>query len=464
MPELTRLLTWLSDPKAKPRRLGLLGCTALLLLCGALAGCQVLDLPEATVTAEAPLPSPAPGEGQPATPLPPSSEETAVPTLPAPSAITLTLWTTQAFAPTEAVTSGQVLQNQLDSFLSARPDLEVEVVLKKPYGRGGVLDFLLNTGKVVPDLLPDLVVIDTYEAGSAVNAGWLQPLDDLLAEELSADLYPFAQQACRLDGKLYCIQLYANVEHLVYNTGLVAVPPRSWVTTLSGTGPYLFPAGGNGGLVNDAFWIQYLALPLPEPEDGIVPLFDAERLTRVFQFYADGVESEVVPDDVLEYHTPDDCWPIYLSGRAAMTHVTVQRYLADRRLLRSSAFSPVPTGTGRAMTISRGWGIAVVARQSSRQEAAAALIEWLVSPANSAQWTFSANYAPARQAALALWGDDSAYRAFMEQQLAVARPRPSIPDYTRVATILQQAVESVMQGVSSPEAAADSVLRSLQSR
>jgi ABC-type glycerol-3-phosphate transport system substrate-binding protein len=456
---------WLSDSREMLPRLGLGLCAVLLLVCVALAGCQFLDLPQATPTVELPAPSPSPGgDEQGGTPQTPAPGETDIATPSAPSVVTLTLWTTEAYSPTRVLTTGQVLGSQLDAFFDEEPELGLEIVLKKPYGRGGILDFLLNTSKVVPELLPDLVVMDTFEVGSAVNAGLLQPLDDILPGELVGDLFPFAQQACSVDGKLYCIQLYADFEHLVYNTALVLVPPRSWVTTLNGPGPYCFPAGGSGGLVNDAFWIQYLALPPPEPQDGVVPLLDAERLTRVFQFYVDGLERDIILADVAEYDTSDACWPVYLNGQAAMTHATVRRYLTDRGLLRNSDVSSIPTGTGRAMTISRGWGIALVARQASRQQAAAALIDWLASPANSARWTYAAKYSPTRRAALPLWGDDTAYRSFVEQQLEAARPRPSIPDYTRVATVLQQGVQKVVQGLSSPEAAANEVLRSLQGR
>ena len=132
-------------------------------------------------------------------------------------------------------------------------------MLKKPYGKGGILDFLLTTSSVVPELLPDLVLIDVDELDAAVQAGLVQPLDDLLPGELQADLYAFARQANTLDGRLYGLQIRADLDHLVYNTGRMTIPPRSWPGVLSNPGPYIFPAGGQSGLVNDAFLAQYLA-------------------------------------------------------------------------------------------------------------------------------------------------------------------------------------------------------------
>ena len=83
------------------------------------------------------------------------------PTLPTvPPLITLTLWTAEPFSPAQADASGQILGQQIEAFTAAHTDVVVEYVLKKPYGKGGILDYLLTTAAVVPDLLPDLAFLD----------------------------------------------------------------------------------------------------------------------------------------------------------------------------------------------------------------------------------------------------------------------------------------------------------------
>ncbi len=142
----------------------------------------------------------------------------------------------------------------------------------------------------MPELLPDLVLIDVDELGVAVQAELVRPLDDLLPADLVADLYPFARKAGTVDGRLYALQFQADLDHLVYNTGRMTVPPSSWPGVLSNPGPYIFPAGGQAGLVNDDFLIQYLAVrPWPSEPTPRNPSWTRTALVAVLQYYQDGV-------------------------------------------------------------------------------------------------------------------------------------------------------------------------------
>ena len=141
---------------AQPRRAGL--ALALALLSAAVAlllgGCDVdlssLTAVPATPTRAAPTAEPTANP----TPLPSSSPQ-------APTLISLTVWTTEAFSPTTAITSGLILAQEVAAFEADHPDLQqVNFVLKKPYGKGGMLDYLLTTSAAVPDLLPDLAFLD----------------------------------------------------------------------------------------------------------------------------------------------------------------------------------------------------------------------------------------------------------------------------------------------------------------
>jgi multiple sugar transport system substrate-binding protein len=406
------------------------------------------------------------------TPLPgvptdtPPQEPTALPTPATPSAptvLTITLWTTETFSPTQAITSGQVLAAEAASFEELHPDVRLQFVLKKPYGKGGILDFLVTTGAVAPDLLPDLVLIDVDELGAAVQAGLVQPLDDLVPADLVADLYPFARTAAIFDGRLYALQFWADLDHLVYNTGKITIPPRSWPGVLSNPGPYIFPAGGQAGLVNDAFWVQYLAVqgsPAGGSPEG--PFLEEPPLVAVLQFYQDGVSQGIMPATIVDYHTTDDCWRDYVAGKAAMTQVSAHRYLLDRDQLQSSAVAGIPAINGPASAIGRGWALALVASDPAHQVAAVDLMVQLLAPEVTAAWTRASRYLPTRQSALASWDEADSYTRFIEQQLQVARPRPVVPNYAQVSAALQTAVEAVLDGAASPEEAAAEAIESAQ--
>jgi multiple sugar transport system substrate-binding protein len=357
------------------------------------------------------------------------------------------------------LTRGQILAQQVALFEEANPDIRLHFVPKKPHGKGGILDYLLTTQAVVPDLLPDLVLIDVDELRTAVQAELLQPLDELIPADLVADLYPFARSSGTVGGRLYALQFQADLDHLVYNTGRMAVPPRSWPGVLSNPGPYIFPAGGQAGLVNDAFLLQYLAVqPQPAQDDPAGLLLDEDSLTAVLQYYQDGVSRGIFPPEILDYHTTDDSWRDYVAGEAALTHVSAHRYLRERGMLEIAAPASIPAINGPATAINRGWALALVATEPARQSAAMAFMLKLMAPETNAAWNQAANYLPTRQSAMAHWDVGDSYTPFINQQLQAARQRPVIANYAQVAAALQEAVEDVVTGAATPEEAAAQVM------
>jgi ABC-type glycerol-3-phosphate transport system substrate-binding protein len=407
------------------------------------------------------LSQPTPVSGTPTDTPGPLSEPTGAPTEAAaatpaaPSTITLTLWTTEAFSPTQAITSGQILAQEVENFEASHRDTRVEFILKKPYGKGGILDFLLTTEAVVPALLPDLVLVDVDELDSAFEAGIVQPLDDLLSPDLVTDLYLFARKASTFDGQLFGLQFQADLDHLAYNPGKLTVPPRSWPGVLSSPEPYIFPAGGQAGLVNDDFLIQYLAVhPWAAEGSAEEPFLEADSLTAVLQYYQDGVSRGVFPTDILDYHATSDCWRDYLTGEATLTHVSSHDYLSDRGRVAGTAVAPIPAINGAGAPISRGWTLALITSDPTRQSLAVELMTQLMSPQTNANWNKAAGYLPTRQAALALWDEGDSYTRFASQQLQTAQPRPRLGNYTQMAAALQLAVEAVITGAATPEEAA----------
>jgi len=448
-----------------------------LALLGVLAACDWLPVqpttqPQASATAAISTATPAPGRPPaPETSVAPVAEPTGMPVVS--NAMTLTMWTTVSFSPTMAITSGQILAQQADLYEADHPRVRLKFVLKEPYGKGGLLDFLSTTGVVVPGLLPDLMILDVEELGTAVQTGLVQPLDGLIPEDLLADLYPFAREAATFNGQLYGLQFQADLDHLIYNTGKMTSPPRTWSNVLSGPGPYLFPAGGKAGLVNDAFLVQYLAVQDQSQAGGPdSPFLNADNLTRVLQFYRDAWSGGRVPAKITSYHTADDVWNDFAAGQAALAQVSAHRYLLAMRQSRSSggdleqvpgsAVAPVPAANGPATPITRGWVLVLVTGDPGRQLAAVDWMVQLMGPAANAAWNEAADYLPTRAAAMAEWRPGDGYSQFIRQQLLAARSRPLLPDYTRVAAALQEAVVAVLNGTATPQEAASQAIAAVQ--
>jgi multiple sugar transport system substrate-binding protein len=367
----------------------------------------------------------------------------------------LTLWTTEAFSPADS-DSGQVLAQQWQAFEAAHPNVTIEYVLKKPYGKGGILDFLGTARTAAPTVLPDLAILDTLELYKAAESGLIQPLDDLISSELEQDLFPFALR--RDDEQLMGIQFDADIEHLVYNTNKIDSPPITWREVLSDSVTYIFPAGGDGGSVNDAFLIQYLAVGEQLLDKSGQPALDKDALTQILQFYQDGLEAGAISPSVLQFDDLDDCWFAYLSVQAAMSNVSSARYLADRDILKNTSFAAIPTRDGNIGTLSKGWALAIVTEDPIRQAAAGQLIEWLLEPERNAGWNLVAGHLPTRQAAFEHLGTADPYFPFARQQLEHVYPRPMTSAYEKIGRALQKAVQDVLTGEVSPEEAAETVM------
>lgn len=420
-----------------------------------LSGCQNLNIPNLSAS-----PTPAESPTQPiqapsiATPIPPT------PTVP--SSITLTLWTAPNFSPEAEGPTGEEMRRLLNTFNETNPDIQLEYVLKKPQGKGGLLDFLLTASSVAPSVLPDLIFLEPHALRDAARSGYVQPLDDLLPTSLQKDLFPFALQAGRFDGRLQGLQFQTDALHLLYNTNKVKSPPLTWADVLTGTDThYLFPAGGQNGLANDSFLIHYLSTGATLLNELGQVTLNQDAMTAVLTYYQTGLQSGVVPTKALALESTLETWPFYLEAEIAMIETAASHYLTNRHLLRNSSYAAIPGLNGPAPTISQGWMVAIVTDQPYRVEAAARFVEWWLSSENNANWNLTAGTLPVRRSAYQRLGTDDPYFDFLADLLETAHPYPLAPTYREVAAAWQIAVKAVLVDGQTPEDAAAQVMATL---
>jgi hypothetical protein len=224
------------------------------------------------------------------------------------------------------------------------------------------------------------------------------------------------------------------------------VPPRSWPGVLSSPGPYTFPAGGQGGLVNDAFLIQYLAVR-GWPASGLPgeAFLDQESLVTVLQFYQDGVTRGVLPGYIVDYHDKDACWRDYLAGQAALTHVRASRYMADRASCKARPWPPYRASTGPPRPSAGAGPWPWSHRDPARQALAAELMARMMEVETNAAWNRAAGTLPTRQAVLDAWRRWIAMSA-LSTSSSWLRSRAPLANYTQIAAALQDAVKAVVTG------------------
>jgi ABC-type glycerol-3-phosphate transport system substrate-binding protein len=473
-------------------------CTVLLL---AMIGCgkeTTAPSPVSPLPIESPLPTVSP------TPTPELQ----------PMIVTLQLWLPEELDPYGDAPGADVLVQQLDDFGAAYPDVQVEVVVKRAHGRGGLLDFLRTARDAAPSVMPDLLVLDVADLEMATDLGLLQPLDSLVVETEMAERFPFASELGTVGEQTMGFVVGADVQHLAYRPTLLDSPPVSWTQFISPPVSFLFPAAGRDRQVNDATLIQYLAAGGSLINDAGDPALDEDVMVSVLGFYSDCVSAAtfspvvspvvtvtvmppitttgllttstgispsvpltafvtitppvvlppvsmiISPNVVLSTRDGGHAWERFGQGEGDIAVVEAGRYWLEA----DETFGPalIPTQDGRPFSIARNaWAVAVVADDPARQSVVILLLNWLFAPDHTGEWTQASGHLPGTRSALRYWDVSSADRAVLRHVLDAAIPAPD-PDLMEiVGPPMQDALRAVLRGRDSPEEAAAAAAQSL---
>ncbi len=376
----------------------------------------------------------------------------------------LTLWTIEEISfMAKDKKVANFLTRTIQTFKSANPDIEVQVLVKKPSGKGSVLDFLRTAKDVAPTVLPDIVVMDATDLNQASVDKLILPLDGKLDRAIVQDLLPAARRVGTVDGKLVGIPLGINLEHAVINTRSFTGTVITWTDILSKNTHYLFPAKGVNGLVNDATLAQYLSAGGSLVSDEGRPKLDERVLNNVLLFYESGLKNGIINPNLLQAATTEELWPNYLAGKAGIAQISVSQYLTDREKLTNSSpiGLPVLQLDSPQVSVMHARVLALVTNNQARQDAALKLIQTILSTDNNAAWNKINNSIPVRDTAYQQLAANDSYWQFLTGLLNTAQPEPRFVGYDRVGRILQQAVEQVINGESTAEKAASTAMDAL---
>jgi ABC-type glycerol-3-phosphate transport system substrate-binding protein len=395
-------------------------------------------------------------ESVPPTPIPSPLQPTVAPT-PTPELqpmiVTLELWLPQELAPYGVEPGAALLAQQLDDFSEAYPDLQVDVLVKKARGRGGLLDFLRTARDAAPAVLPDVVVLDAAELETAARSGLIHPLDPLLSPAEAADRFPFATELGTVDGQTLGFVTGADLQHLAHRPALFESPPISWTQVISPPVPFLFPARGRSRQVNDATLIQYLAAGGKLTDQEGQPWLDEDVMMSVLGFYSACVGTGTIsPTVVLNLADAGQAWEQFQAGEGAIAVVPSGRYW--READETVAAAPIPTQGGQPLSVARGWVIAMVSDDPARQSLAMLLLDWLIAPDRNGRWTQAAGYLPGTRGALRVWDVSNVDRAVLRTILEATVPPPRPEVMATAGLTMQEALEAVLRGRATPEEAA----------
>jgi ABC-type glycerol-3-phosphate transport system substrate-binding protein len=425
---------------------------ALAVLALITSGCQMTPPSPSTPAPRATATPP----GRPATPTPVSA-----PAQISPGPATLTVWLPDTLVPAGNAQANTTLMQQINAFAATQSDLRAQVLTKRAHGPGGILDLMRTAASVAPSVLPDVTLLDLDQVQEAAQAGLLRPLNDLVPDEVLADLFPFAASVGRLDNQWLAVAYAVDMEHLAYNAARVPAPPLTWAQALSGSYSYLFPAGAVGGMPADGLFAQYAAAGGKWLNESSQPSLDATALAQMLRQLKDAQQVGVVSPNVLNFVSADDTWLAYLGSATQVVDVRASRFIAQRTAISGTLAAPLPGRAEPAQLIARGWALVIPARDPDRISVAASLITWLIAAENQGAWARSASLLPTRQAAFNYWYPPDAYTVFVRQELGRAIPPPPARVAQVVGPAIQKAVADVLRGQAQPAEAAKSAVESV---
>ena len=358
---------------------------------------------------------------------------------------------------------GSVLLQQLNTFDNDHPDMSISVELKTIADQGGTLSYLRTGRTVAPDILPDIVLLPASQLATAAEQGLIFALDESLEQEAVDDLYPVAQELGQVGEQTFGYPFaLTNMQHFAYNgSAITETVSGNWsqlVTDRPGT--LIYPAAGFiGAELTAHFYREFggtFVNDLGEPALETEPLVDALVLIQT------GISEGYIDPQSGNTASLDQAWQIFEGNPAHFIQTTASFYLF-RQAAGSNGnlrVAPLP-GPGGPLTPTVGaWTWAISTPDPTRQALAVELIRWLTSAPNMGDWCLESQLLPARRSAFEAW-PQNAYLAFIQGQIAIARPMPVGLNNT-VLTALSDATTSVILGLGTPGESAAQASAALQ--
>lgn len=367
--------------------------------------------------------------------------------------ITLTLWVPEEFAP-GAERGGDILQTRVAAFEAAHP-VHLSYVLKAPYGKGGIGDWIVQLHELMPERLPDAAIVDTRELDTLIGLGVLQPLNRSLPSGSFWELLPPAQTMARQGGVWSNQPLVLDTEHLVYDTRRVTAPPASWQDVLTTTLSFAFAADST-----DTFLLHYLhdGGSLDPTEH---PASDSGVMQNILDYYQRARSNGNLSEATIGMNSGREVLPLFVSGQVPMAAVRARDFLSEKEHLTDAAAASIPTRDGQPAALASGWTYVILTKDPERRQAAADFLQWLDDPGFLAQWTQSAFLVPAGKTAFAQAVTPPDYAATLQNLLEHAIVAPGFPAQKPYAAAWHDAVQAVLNGQLTPDDAAFRALSSI---
>ena len=353
---------------------------------------------------------------------------------------------------------GDAVTRLLPDFERAHPDIHVEVQ-QLPLSAAHQKLLTAIAGGTAPDMaqlgntwLPEMVALHA-----------LAPLQRRVAASstvMASDYFASIWATNLSNGQLYGIPWYVDTRLLFYRSDLLKqagfdAPPRDWAEWRRMLATLSHPARKVYGILlptNEYEQLLSLALQQPDPllrDDDTRGNFESPGFRRALGFYVDTFRLRQAPDVTnVEVSDPWDefgrgVYAFYLSGPWNVAEFR-KRLPASEQGDWATAPLPGPEGPGAGLA---GGASLVVFRASKHRREAWALIEYLSQPRVQQRFYRLTGDMPPRRSSWnsPLLQHDPAMQAFRDQ-LERVKPTPAVPEWERIAVMMQQVAARAVAG------------------
>jgi len=361
------------------------------------------------------------------TPLPPPTP-LATPQVSEPDATeptVLNIWLVGEFSLQADLPGSVILAEQLATFQTNRPDLEINVEVKSVSGQGGALSYLRSGRNVAPSIMPDLIILSADQLETATAEQLIYPLDNLVAGDAFSDLYPAATSLSRIDDQAYAYPFaLENLSHMAYSSAAyTGTLPVTWDEMLEDdAATFTFPGSGLAGA--ELALQLYLANGGSLTTESGQPMLEIDPLANALTLLLEGREQGLLPIQTTNLTILDETWQLFNNGVVNSVQTVETQYVVRRENSLDSGYIGLPGWEAPLEPMIKAWTWAISTPDPGRQLLAADLLNWLIAGPNMGDFTLAANKLPARRTAFEQWPQDDAYLQFIQRELELANPYP----------------------------------------
>jgi ABC-type glycerol-3-phosphate transport system substrate-binding protein len=255
-----------------------------------------------------------------------------------------------------------------------------------------------------------------------------------------------------IGGNSYGLPFAGDAMVMVYRPSIVGEPPLTWNELLRRGEAISLPAADPQSLVTLAL---YLSSGGDLESTQRLPPLDLEVLTGLYQLYADGAQSGVLPLWLTQLQKDSEAWTAYNELRSNWVITWLTRHLSEPS--DDSLVTNFPEVNNTPTTLADGWVWCLTDPRVQIHELAVELAEFLVEPDYLTEWTQLTGALPVRPSTL-IGFEDQTLRTTLGQIALTAHIRPNNEIVNVIGLVMQDQFVQVLSGKTTAPFAAQAIL------